>query len=270
MSATSDMLPLPGVERIRLAHSPLVLTICQVQFSPVFSVADAVYIGAFQQAIQEQYPFASQSVQLHVDVADRTVQQTQSHQWEFSDREQTWKVVLGQTFLTLETRRYSDFGDFTERLGTLLEALIQHIRPTLGLRLGLRYVDELRGTGGRWTEVISRDLLGPLAVPAFRANAMQATGLQQILLHYPDNRGVTIFHGAVPTGTTVRPRKGMPEPEDEFYLLDCDVYQVFPPTAGLALKPEAICRLVMDFHEVNYRLFRWALNDTYLRSLREE
>ena len=269
MSHTSDMLPLPELEHIQLARSPLALAVCQIQFAPILSVADPAFVGPFQQAIQEQYPVANQRLQIQVSLNENGASQTQSPQWEFVDREQTWKIVLTQTFLAIETRSYSDFADFLDQLESALDALFQHIRPTVGLRLGLRYVDELRGYPGKWDEVVSRDLLGPLASPVFRANTTQALGLQQITLRYPKDRGVTIFHGPIATGSTVRPRSDAPEPEGEFYLLDCDVYQDFSPVARLPMQSLALRRLVEEYHEVSYRLFRWAVLDSYLRSLQE-
>lgn len=273
MVNSSDMLPLPRVERIVLKHSPLALALCQVQFSSVLSVADPAFVAPFQQAIANHFPVANPlqiaDMQLTIGLVEASVQPFRTApQWEFSDRENTWKVVLASSFVSLETRSYTDFGEFLDRFNTVLTALSRHVRPEVGTRIGLRYINELRPDDKDWSRVIARQMLGPLAAPAFQAHAEQAAAIQQITLRYPDHQGINIHHGVIPNGTTVRPRPGEPIPQGEFYLLDVDAYREFPLPAGLSMEPLKIREYVQAYHDVVYRFFRWSITQEYLAALK--
>lgn len=272
-SDTRLMLPLPDVPRVTLTRPPLVLVVCQVQFSDVLSVADPAQVAPFQRAIQAMFPLAKHidqvfGLQVQVGPGSGTIQPgPPTYQWEFADRDNVWKVVLAQSFVSLETRMYADFGDFLDRMRLVLEAVAEHIRPPIGKRIGLRYINEIRMGGHSLTDVISGDLLGPLAEPAFAANTSQVASIQQVILRYPNNDGITINHGLVPSGTTLRLRPGEEPPPDRFYLLDIDVYREFPPVEGLAMEPGPIGGYVEAYHRVIYRLFRWAVTEQHLARL---
>ena len=272
MSEQFDLLPLPAVKRVQLKRPPLVLALCQVQFTPVLSVADPAFVAPFQRAIQDRYPYggivSSVGLQLQVGLGEASGQPlAPSFHWEFADGDATWKVVLAPNSLALETRRYTDFGEYLDRLRMVLAALSEHIRPSLGTRIGLRYINEIRPDGTNWEHVITKELLGPLAVPAFNTYAEQIVGVQQLVLRYPNNQGITINHGVLPGGTTVRLRPGEQMPEGSFYLLDCDVYRDFPMSGGLYMEPQRIRIQVEAYHDVIYRLFRWSITDDYLSAL---
>ena len=273
MIKSSEILPLPRVERVVLAHSPLALAVCQIQFSPVLSVADPAFVAPFQRAIADYFPLAvpGQVTEMQltfgpVEAGAQPVRTTP--QWEFSDRENTWKVVLNSSFVSLETRSYTDFSEFLQRFNTVLAALSRHIHPELGTRIGLRYINELRAGDTTWSHVITQQMLGPLADPTFPVNAEQVGAIQQVTLRYPDHQGITIHHGVIPNGTTVRPRSGDPIPEGEFYLLDADVYREFPLPAGLSMESASIRDHIQAYHDVIYRLFRWSITEDYLAVLK--
>lgn len=257
------LLPLPDMPRVALRHPPLVLAVCQVQFSEVLGVADAAYVSPFQQAIQAKFPIASQIVgmQVQLGLGEGGIRQgaAPSYQRQFADRDDIWKVVLAQGFVSLETRVYEDFGDFLDRLRLVLEAVAEHIRPQVGTRIGLRYINEIRLGRRGLSDVIRKELLGPLAEPAFVANVDQVANVQQLALRYPHNQGVNLNYGLFPSGTTVRLRPGEQPPSDQFYLVDIDVYREFPIAEGLSMEAAPICHYVERYHRVIYRMFRWAV-----------
>jgi uncharacterized protein (TIGR04255 family) len=267
-----ELISLPDVPRIVLEHSPLVLALCQVRFSAVLNVANPAFVGPFQHAIQARYPIARQTQQVGFQFgigsgAAEIQQSPPSLQWQFADQHDNWKVVLAPDFLTIETRAYEQFNDFLDRLQEVLDALAQHIQPAVVTRLGLRYIDEIRQSDMEWSDVIRAELLGPVAVPELIANAIQTATIQQLLLRYPDNQGITIHHGLFPTGSIVQPRPGEEMPGSPFYLLDTDVYREFPLPEALPTDPKVICRYVEASHKVIYRLFRWSVTDAYLSTL---
>jgi uncharacterized protein (TIGR04255 family) len=276
MKTELDLLRLPDVPRIVLHHSPLVLALCQVRFSSMLSVTDPASLAAFQRAIQSKYPVGVpvQEIEVLIGIEPNEPEirreQRRSPQYQFTDQDDNWKIVLSQDFLTLETRNYEHFDDFLARLREALDALVQHIQPTVVTRLGLRYINEIRSNSLNnmdWSDVIQRDLLGPVAVPELVENTSQVVSMQQLLLRYPDDLGINIQHGLIPTGTTVQLRAKEEPPKQAFYLLDYDVYREFPLPRGLLMNTEAICHYVEIYHKMIYRLFRWSVSEDYLTTL---
>lgn len=272
METAFGLLHKPEPPRIILEHPPLVLAICQLRFSAVLGITDPVFVAPFQRAIQDKYPVVTrnQSLQIQFAIGGSEAQLAQgrpAQQWQFADKEDNWKVVLAPEALGIEARHYSDFDDFRARFLEVLEALALHIQPSIVIRLGLRYINEIRPEAPTWPKIIRQELLGPLAVPELIQNTVAISALQQLMLRYLDDQGITIHHGLIPGGTSVQLRQGESEPQQEFYLLDFDVFRDFPPARALAMDPEAICGLIDEYHKIIYSLFRWSVTDDYISTL---
>lgn len=262
-----NSLPIP--ERIVFAQTPLSLAVCQVQFSPMLSVSNPTAVAPFQQDIIDQYPLASQiqaqNVQFHVEGnPEQNHASVQSSlgavNWRFTDLTDTWTVVLTPEFLTLETRAYQDFSEFGERMGRLLGALDKTIHPSVGLRIGLRYVNEIRSPGDEWKSAIRSELLGALAVPQFIDVVAQS--IQQLQFRQQDGMRVNLQHGFFPSGSVVAPSDHQSPPVGAFYLLDIDVFQEFAP-GELSMKPRVVSEHIQRYHDVLSQLFRWSVTEEY-------
>lgn len=264
-----DLPWLPQVTRVVFERSPLALALCQVRFASVLNIANPVFVAPFQQEIQSRYPIGGQQtgVELEFKPEEAEVKQraSPSFQWRFVDQEDNWTVILAQNFLAIETRAYVDFSDFLDRLRQALKALVQHINPRIVTRLGLRYVNEIRPGNLAWAKTVRRELLGPLGVEGLRKHTYQS--LQQVWLRYPDNHGINIRHGLLPSSTTIKPRRGEASPSQPFYLLDIDVFREIPKPADLVVNPDSICRCIDSYNDVVYRLFRWAVTEQYVSTL---
>ncbi len=278
METELDLLGLPDMPRVVLKHAPLALALCQIQFTRMLSVNDPASLAAFQRAIQSRYPIATQVQQVELvfgvgpNPPEIRQEQRRSPQWQFTDQNDNWKVVLSPDFLTLETRSYEHFDDFLTRLQEALNALVKHIQPTVVTRLGLRYINEIRSTNLKnmtWSDVIRQDLLGPIATSALVQNSIQAVATQQVLLRYPNDMGINIHHGLFPTGTTIQLRPKEEQPTVPFYLLDFDVFREFPLPGALIMDTEAICQYVKVYHKMIYRLFRWSVTEHYISAQKE-
>ena len=118
-----------------------------------------------------------------------------------------------------------------------------------------------------WNTIIRTDLLGPLVIPEFIGQASQIISAQQLVFHYPDNRGVNIHHGLLAEGTTVQGHKKPQDISDPFYLLDFDVFQEFPPGNVAEVDLSVIQQIVKEYHKVIYQLFRWSVTQEYISIL---
>ena len=274
METEFDLLRLPDLPRIVLKHPPLVLALCQIRFSGVLAVADPAMVAPFQRAIQTKYPITvpTQEFELILGIgpnqSELRHEQRRSPQYQFTDQDDNWKIVLSQDSLSLETRNYEHFDDFLTRLREALDALYMYIQPTVGTRIGLRYINEIRSDNMSWTDIIRHELLGPIAIPEFTENTLQIATTQQLLLRYPNEQGVNIQSGFIPAGTSVRPRQGEEVKEKEFFLLDVDVFRDFPSTRAFSMDTDTICQHIEMFHKTIYRMFRWSVTDQYLSRLR--
>jgi len=272
------LLGLPDVPRVVLKRAPLVLALCQVRFTSMLSVNDPASLATFQRAIQSKYPIAAQvqEVELVVGVGPNPPEirqeQRRSPQWQFTDQNDNWKVVLSQDFLALETRTYEHFDDFLTRLREALDALVEHIQPTIVTRLGLRYINEIRVNGYdsmTWHEIIHQDLLGPIAVSELVENATQVVALQQMSLRYPGDLGINIHHGLLPIGTTIKLRPKEQQPIGPFFLLDFDVFREFSLPEAPTMDIKVISQHIKVYHQMIYRLFRWSVTEQYISTLQE-
>jgi uncharacterized protein (TIGR04255 family) len=272
--ATLDWLDLEAPPRTVFERTPLALALCQVRYAPMLNVSSPAVVAPFQQAILDDYPIASQehNVSIHVEgefgksQAQASVESgLGSISWRFTDTDDNWTVVLNPEFVTLETRAYRHFSDFLARLDRVLKALAKYIRPTVGARIGLRYINEVRQDELAWSSVIRPELLGTLAVPELAVRTHQS--VQQVLFRWPEgDRGVNITHGLLSGGAVVTPRRNGEPPSGPFYLLDFDVYQEFKPGA-LLVKSGPICERVKQYHDVVSLLFRWSVTEAYAATL---
>ncbi len=260
-------LQLAEPERVVFERPPLVLAVFQVQFSNLPEVTDREYVEPFRRAIESNYPklAPAQQVTVQLDLASGEPRQMQTVQWRFTDQDANWTVVLASDFLTLEVRRYRHFEEFTSRLRSLLIALAEYVRPKVGTRLGLRYINEIRvGTEGLGS-IVRPEILGLLSVAEFGQHAAQS--LQEVILRFPEDQSIQVRHGFFPDGSTVQPPPGKPALSGPFYLLDFDASRVFSAPTLLEVEPDTIGEYVERYHDEIEKIFRWSMTDQFTESL---
>lgn len=270
-----EMLQLPDMPQVVYKNPPLALAICQVRYNSILNVANVGFVAPFQNAIQSLYPqvttIPSQEIQFNIAPSEFGIHQgNPSIQWQFSDVDDNWRIVLASNYFSIETRTYKHFDVFIDRLKGALDALVKYIKPTAVLRIGLRYINEIRSVDIHWSDIIRHELLGPLVSPKLISNATQASAFQQMQLHFSDNQGISINHGLLSSGSAVRPRGGTQSLEQPFYLLDFDVYREFPAPKVLLMDPDSICRHVNKYHRAISQLFYWSVTEKYLSTLEVE
>jgi len=264
-----DTLRIPKVERIVFEQTPLVLAICQVRFRPLLSISDPAAVAPLQRALLERYPILDPFGELELKLQGLPSQAqiepgTPAHRWKFTDPDDIWSVVIALDFITIETRRYEAFEDFLQRLRELLAAFGESFPHTIGTRVGLRYINEIRAADERWADVVRPGLLGPLGEPELAGEIDQV--IQQLVLKVDDDQGINFRHGVL-EGTAVQPSPGDEPPVSKFYLLDYDAYREYPRPGSLLLDPDVVCRQVETHHEAIERLFRWSITEDYTASL---
>ncbi|MGH3220760.1 MAG: TIGR04255 family protein [Streptosporangiaceae bacterium] len=184
----------------------------------------------------------------------------------FATRDQTTAVTFGAQSVVLETTKHQTFEHLSALVRVSVEAR-QKVAPVDGLmRLGLRYVDEVRvpdicdGATG-WAEWVDASLLGPATVGAQLglvpeqwqgATVFGRGGGRQVTVQYGPREGFAVMPGGALQRST--------PPPGAFFLLDIDSYWVATGEVP-EFTAEAIVELCSDLHEPVSRLFESLITD---------
>lgn len=260
MAAEHDPLVGPPPEEVPLSDAPLVRVIAQAQFPIILSVEQRDFIAPFQESIRKTYPVGKQEQTLGLAVVPHGVAPAQKQvAWRFSNVECTWRVSLAPEFLALETTSYTSRNDFLERLQAIVEALDEHVSPSVVQRLGLRYIDRVTGEAlSEIGQLVRPQVLGMLAAPM---SAHARHSLSETVFAIPDTKEqVMVRSGRLPAKGTVDPNaiEAVDEPS---WLLDLDMFS----TEQRPFAPEPLISEVRRYAERLYTVFRWAVTNDFLR-----
>lgn len=254
---------LPEVEHENYAQPPLRLAACQIRFSPILGIAQQQGIAPFQERVRGRYPTLGIEEQLQFTIGPQQPVQRSSN-WRLSDLTDTWALTLAIDSVTLESVAYAGRNDFAQRWSEVLDALVNTLAPAQQLRFGLRYVNEIRKADvtnpSDWQRYVRQELSGVLG------SELAAEGLTQSLteLRFSGDRGqATVKFGAFRAGTTIA-RPSQIQADSPFFLLDVDLSDTTPKEIAV----DASVAKMQEFSTYAYRLFRWAVTDTYLAELR--
>ena len=79
-------------------------------------------------------------------------QLTERHRWDCRNRDETWSILLTRDTVILQTTAYTRFEDFAERLRMAVHTVLaesEHDQLGVVHRVGLRYIDVVRASGGK-------------------------------------------------------------------------------------------------------------------------
>lgn len=244
----------PRQDDVKLKRSPLSQVICQVRFSPILRIGSE-QPHAFQEAIRHVFPGfeVDQSFSFQVPAvpalgtphAPPSFQMAPS-EFRFTSEDGHSTVTLAQNFFALSTDKYSVWEDFAAKLQLVSDAVIAEYKPSSILRVGLRYVNEIRAESLDLTtfeEVIAlvqSDLVSPLISDAW---SLPKTFATQLELEDGDST------------LAIRLRLLGEEGSSRALALDFDYYQ-----EG-SLPFDNLIPRCDQFHSVIYDAFRWAIRE---------
>ena len=130
-----------------MPHSPLIRVIFQARFPPILSIRKEDTVSEFQEAIRDAYPYLRKDTSANVTIGnDSNISEEIIWRFVNSDKsEAMWCVSLGVNFVALETIAYQSRDDFLARLRKVLISVENCFKPATAERIGLRYVDQLKG-----------------------------------------------------------------------------------------------------------------------------
>ena len=84
--------------------------------------------------------------------ATTPVQLTERQRWDYRNKDETWSILLTRDTVILQTTAHTRFEDFAERLRMAVHTVLaesEHDRLGVVHRVGLRYIDVVRASGGK-------------------------------------------------------------------------------------------------------------------------
>lgn len=171
-------MPFPNIQRVIYDKNPLDNVICQFRYHPILLI-DAEPPVKFQESIRNDYPLFEETMEGSPEIFNFNIQIpnpsfnpmsniVSTKNYCFSSEDNTWKVNLTRTFLTLSTSAYVQWEDFREKFFKLIDVLINAYKPSFYTRIGLRYIDifsreKLKLEGADWGELIQPAFIGILS-----------------------------------------------------------------------------------------------------------
>jgi uncharacterized protein (TIGR04255 family) len=254
----------PPVPEVPLPHAPLVHVIAQVRFPPVLTIEEGgSFLGPFQEALRHEYPVLRPEAQVGVVVGPQgPLKQQQQTVWWFLQAEGPWRVGLANDFVALSADRYTNRAEFLARFADVLRALDQWLQPKQLTRLGVRYVSRVRDDAllGRLGELVRPEVLGPAAVETGDAHVQRRHSIADVEYAGEDGSALHARWGVLPALATMDP--ALPPIDVPSFVLDVDVYRLGPES----FSPVTVRDAAADYCARQYRFFRWAVTDEYLRA----
>jgi uncharacterized protein (TIGR04255 family) len=259
---------LPEHEWVQFKRAPLKLVIGQVRFTIMPRFEQKAFIAGFKDAMHAVYPRVSRDQAVTYQLSPAGINPgTGEILWRFSSRDNKWAVVVGEAAITLESRGYSSMRDFLERFTAILEAAKETLEVNDRLRLGLRYINEIRHPDAEsltdWRKLLNPEFVG------FDASSLLGGqvdhSLQEVQVERPDGT-LAIRHGLL-NGAVVAPQE---QPASgPFYLIDLDYYD----TTECDLDIPATIKQMQDYNDIMYRFFCWTLGEklySYLEPIHDQ
>src|SRR5579863_5309397 len=182
---------LPEYDQVIFNNSFLELCLVQVKYPSIQLFSDESYMVGIKEAITEEYPLVNTEQGMNIVITPQGVNQAPGASLlRFTSIDSHWSVVLSNEFVSLETREYTNFEEFSTRFARILHHVAIHFRPRYQLRVGLRYINEFRHTNGdsydTWRRLLNPKLLGLMVGNVIEGNVEQTIG--EILTHRDDGR----------------------------------------------------------------------------------
>jgi uncharacterized protein (TIGR04255 family) len=253
-------------------NAPLVLTVLEIRYPELDEGVGRRAKHQMRDALRKQLPLVENVTEEQVEVAigapmPAMVQRRNFPR--FTTRDRTTALVVKEQALVLETTVYEGWEEsFRPLITSVVRAFAQTSSPDGVLRIGLRYIDEIRipkvvSLPGDWHAYIDRHLLAP-ASSDFLPASLKPT-VWQGLVQYKTASDSTLTvrygpqdgHAVDPRGSTRRKNPPLPGP---FFLLDSDSFWQ-PSEEVPAFDADSILAICDSLHEPTREFFRIAVTD---------
>ncbi|GAB5007410.1 TIGR04255 family protein [Mycobacterium avium] len=217
-------------------NTPLALVVTEIRFTDSPRLRQQETLDAVAIALEERFPVSTPQTNVTFNIANLgpgvLPQVAQERRTVLMNTAKTESVTITPSSFIYETTAYREFDDLCAGVTAVCEALIDaNVRPAL-VRVGLRYVDEVRVpepiTDVRaWGKWIDASVIGPLTIGPDGVTVRNAQGL--VTFDLGDGKGFNFQYSALDQPPVVQPQllnrqKFEPGP---FFVLDFDGFRDF-------------------------------------------
>lgn len=207
-----------------LPNNPLELVVGQVRFPRLPRFAEPGYTIEFEEAIRNRFPKSSREPSVRLVVTDNGMKtEFGDDVLRFTDIDDHYSVIFAPDFIALECHVYSQFEHFSTHFMVVIGLAGDIFNIKHRLRLGLRYINEIRWDKARtyadWLTFLNEEYTG--------WNPLEKLGgtMLNTIAEFTSKRddGVFTLRRGFLTGSTLPRKPGYREPNPvEFYLIDLD------------------------------------------------
>ncbi len=253
----------PFPKDIPLPRAPLLRVLTQIRFPIIASIEKQDFIAPFQEAIRHDFPSLQNEQGKGILIGPEGMQLQNQTIWRFTNLDKKSIVSLSSGFIALETMEYQGKTQFLELLEPLLAEAQRLFTPSRIERIGLRYVNRLRGE-----DFISlRGLIKP------EVHGILSTEIGENLRHSisetvidtgAEDMSILARWGLLGAGLTHDPIV-LPPIDEKSWILDIDAFS----ERGESFETSALMQRIQALAEADYRFFRWVATDEFLRRFGE-
>ena len=158
----------------KLSKQPLAFVLAEFRFSPILEMEK--YIPGLQDKLRQSFPLMRTQQSQEFQLSPNGFEINTTTEWILQSKNRKQAVTINRNRLVHITSEYDRFDGFREQCQATLDALIQIVKPSLLLRVGLRYNDILIGEDRENVEDFVQDYLcknnslHPVGIPISQTN----------------------------------------------------------------------------------------------------
>jgi uncharacterized protein (TIGR04255 family) len=247
-------------ERVQLDNAPLAKVLCQVrwpeltQFKQQFDTI-AESIGT---SIAAEYPLFNKRQEQNFIIGPTGVSAAPGMTvYEWASADSRWHVHFGDTFITIETKRYTKKEDLVERLGKVLTAVADNVSIPISNRIGYRYINCVDASENI-ESLIRAEVRGGEAVPVRVGTELIRTVTET--LYRVDEDYLLARWAKLPSGVLIDPT--LPALTSDSWILDLDAYH--ESQEGVPFDPSRVMETATRLGNRGYTFFRWSVTKDFL------
>lgn len=267
----TDPFALEPVTEVPLTRTPLEIVLFQVSFGqPLTALGLPTVRDQIAERLRREYPYSVQRPVMEILIQpgrEPEQRQSTSISLDLTDATRAWTVSVGEDSFSLTTRNYESRDDLLTRSRTLFEVIADVVEPPPIARLGIRYINRLKGT--QEIDRLLRELNPSVSAAQLAAKESDSNGrvvhaMQDIAYEWFDrSRRIQARWGQLPENSVHEAMLSI-IPEIS-WVLDVDSIS----DEQIEFRTEALLMKLSELAEGAYRIFRWAFTPEALESLKE-
>ncbi len=249
-------------------NAPLRLVAFEARFPNVPPFGAAMAPDQIRRALKRDFPRAdAAAVATSVEFGPGGVRSGSEVRHRFLSADKTTSVTLGAQSLTVETTSYKRFEQFRDVIGDAVEVVAATEEVTGLLRVGMRYIDEIRVPQppeklSEWGVYVDPALVAAADFPPGTAHQFLGVVDSQVA----DGQAITMRFGVLSTGQVVDPSGPLRVPHDDpsdqpLFFIDIDSYWTAPEHELPGFGRDAVVEICDRLHEPTRALFEAAITD---------